>query len=421
MVDFKRRGELEMLETADEVFHVAGKRLQLEDGILELLRYPRRRLSVSFPMRMRDGSVKRFEGYRVQHHQILGPCKGGIRFHPHVSLEEVEALAILMTWKSAVAGLPFSGAKGGVVCDPKQLDAVELERLTRRYTSEIACIIGPDRDIPAPDVYTSSREMAWILDTLSMHHDNFMAGSVTGKPLLLGGSEGRLTATARGGFFCVREALEHLGIEIQHTSSVIQGFGNAGRHMAGFLHRAGCNVVAVSDSSGGIYNAKGLDPDAVGRHKDATGSVVGYAGAETLDNAEMLELDCDILVPAALEGQIHEGNANRIRARLLVELANGPTTREADPILQERGCFVIPDILANSGGVTVSYFEWVQDRSSFFWKAAEVDSRLQAVMSRAFERVLSRHLGEGVDMRVAAYMTALGTVADAARMRGFYP
>lgn len=418
----KRKGELKMLETARYFFDVAAKKLKLEDSLIELLRYPKRRLIVNFPVRMDDGRVINVEGYRVQCHPVLGPGKGGIRYHPDTTLEEVEALAILMNWKCAVAGLPFSGAKGGVRCNPKEMSVTELERLTRRYAAEIAPIIGPDVDIPAPDVYTSSREMAWIVDTISMHHNGeFMPGLVTGKPILLGGSLGRETATARGGFFCTLEALKHLKMELKGATVAIQGFGNAGSYYAQFVQEAGAKIIAISDSKGGIYNSKGLDSKAVLDFKKETGTVVGFKGADKITNEELLELPCDILVPAALEDQLHEQNASKVKAKIICELANGPTTQEADAILHERGIFVIPDILANSGGVTVSYFEWVQDRYRYFWDAERVDERLKLFMTEAFKRVLDMHLKEKVDMRTAAFMTAVSRVAEAARARGMYP
>ncbi len=418
----KRKGELKMLETARYFFDVAAKKLKLEDSLIELLRYPKRRLIVNFPVRMDDGRVINVEGYRVQCHPVLGPGKGGIRYHPDTTLEEVEALAILMNWKCAVAGLPFSGAKGGVRCNPKEMSVTELERLTRRYAAEIAPIIGPDVDIPAPDVYTSSREMAWIVDTISMHHNGeFMPGLVTGKPILLGGSLGRETATARGGFFCTLEALKHLKMELKGATVAIQGFGNAGSYYAQFVQESGAKIIAISDSKGGIYNSKGLDYKAVLDFKKETGTVVGFKGADKITNEELLELPCDILVPAALEDQLHEQNASKVKAKIICELANGPTTQEADAILHERGIFVIPDILANSGGVTVSYFEWVQDRYRYFWDAERVDERLKLFMTEAFKRVLDMHLKEKVDMRTAAFMTAVSRVAEAARARGMYP
>lgn len=419
--DAKREGELKMLKTARYFFDVAARKLKLEDSLVELLRYPKRKLIVNFPVRMDDGRTVNFEGYRVQCHPVLGPGKGGIRYHPDVTLEEVEALAILMNWKCAVAGLPFSGAKGGVRCNPKEMSVGEIERLTRRYAAEISVIIGPDMDIPAPDVYTGSREMAWIVDTISMHHHGeFMPGLVTGKPLLLGGSVGRETATARGGFFCTLEALDHLKMKLEGAAVAIQGFGNAGSYYAQFMQDAGAKIIAVSDSTGGIYNSKGLDSKAVLAFKKETGTVVGFKGADQITNAELLELPCDILAPAALEDQLHERNAPKIKAKVICELANGPTTQEADAILHERGIFVIPDILANSGGVTVSYFEWVQDRYRYFWDAERVDERLKLFMTEAFKRVLAMHLKERVDMRTAAFMTAVSRVAEAARARGLY-
>ena len=421
MTEMKRRGEFAMLDTANQCFQLAADAIGLDPNLVEFLRRPRRKLIVNFPCRMDDGTVKSFQGFRVQHHPILGPCKGGLRYHPDVGIEEVEALAILMTWKTAVVGLPFSGAKGGITCDPKSLSTRELERLTRRYATEIECIIGPDRDIPAPDVYTSSREMAWIVDTLSMHNDSFMPGSVTGKPLDLGGSKGRSRATARGGFFCIERALEHLGMDVTHTSAVVQGFGNAGANIAMFLHAAGANVIAVSDSRGGIFNPAGLDIDAVVEQKRATGALAGCADSEPITNDELLCLECDILIPAALESQITESNAASVKTKVVLELANGPTTREADEILHERGIFMIPDILGNAGGVVVSYFEWVQDRTRFFWTEAEVEERLKMFMDRAFSNVLTAHLGRNIDMRLAAYTEGVARVARAAEERGIYP
>lgn len=418
----KREGELKMLKTARYFFDVAAQKLKLEDSLIELLRYPKRRLIVNFPVRLDNGQVINVEGYRVQCHPILGPGKGGIRYHPDTTLEEVEALAVLMNWKCAVAGLPFSGAKGGVKCNPKEMSVWELERLTRRYTAEIAPIIGPELDIPAPDVYTSSREMAWITDTFSMlHNGEFIPGVVTGKPILVGGSLGRETATARGGFFCTLEALKHLKMELKGATVAIQGFGNAGSYYAQFVQESGAKIIAISDSKGGIYNSKGLDYKAVLNFKKETGTVVGFKGADKITNEELLELECDILAPSALEDQLHERNAPNVKAKVICELANGPTTQEADAILHERGIFVIPDILANAGGVTVSYFEWVQDRYRYFWSAQEVDERLKLFMTEAFKRVLDMHLKQKVDMRTAAFMTAVSRVAEAARARGLFP
>ncbi len=418
----KRKGELKMLETARYFFDVAAKKLKLEDSLIEFLRYPKRKLIVNFPVRLDNGRVVTFEGYRVQCHPVLGPGKGGIRYHPDTNLEEVEALAVLMNWKCAVAGLPFSGAKGSIKCNPKEMSVGELERLTRRYTAEIAPIIGPELDIPAPDVYTSSREMAWIADTFSMLHDGeFIPGVVTGKPILVGGSLGRETATARGGFFCSLEALKHLKMELKGATVAIQGFGNAGSYYAQFVQESGAKIIAISDSKGGIYNSKGLDYKAVLDFKKETGTVVGFKGTDKITNEELLELQCDILAPSALEDQLHERNAPKVKAKIICELANGPTTQEADAILHERGIFVIPDILASAGGVTVSYFEWVQDLYRYFWSAQEVDERLKLFITEAFKRVLDMHLKQKVDMRTAAFMTAVSRVAEAARARGLFP
>ncbi len=421
MAELQRRGELKMLQTARYFFDQAANKLNLEEGLRELLRYPKRKLAVTFPVQLDNGSVKHVEGFRVQCHSVLGPGKGGIRYHPDTNIEEVEALAVLMNWKCAVAGLPFSGAKGGVRCNPKEMSEREIERMTRRYAAEIAPIIGPDVDIPAPDVYTGEREMAWILDTVSMHHQGeFMPGLITGKPLLLGGSLGRDTATARGGFFATLQAFERMKTKLEGSIVVIQGFGNAGWHMAHFMHDAGARVIAVNDSKGGIFNSHGIDPYKLKEYKDKAGSVVGFKDAEPIGNEELLQLKCDILVPAALEDQLTEKNASKIKAKLIVELANGPTTQEADQLLYKRGIMTIPDILANSGGVTVSYFEWVQDRYRYFWDAKKVDKRLKQFMTEAFTRVAAMSEKAKVNMRLAAYMVAIDRVATAARLRGLY-
>lgn len=421
MTELRRRTEISMLETARYFFDRAAEILELEEALRELLRYPKRRLTVCFPVRMDDGRVEHVEGYRVQHHQVLGPTKGGIRYHPDVTVEEVEALAVLMAWKCAVMNLPFGGAKGGVRCNPKQMSAGELERLTRRYAAEISPIIGPDIDIPAPDVYTGEREMAWIVDTLSMHHDGqFMPGLVTGKPRVLGGSAGRDTATGRGGFFVARELLKELGQSIEGSTAVIQGFGNAGSVFARNFHHSGGRVIAVSDSRGAVANPDGFDPQAIVQHKEETGSVADFPEATNIGNEELLELECDVLAPAALENQLTGDNADRIRTRAVIELANGPTTAEADAILHERGIPVVADILANAGGVTVSYFEWVQDRDFYFWSAEEVDERLKTFMKQAFKRVWDRHREAGINLRTSAYVVAVERVAEAARARGLY-
>jgi glutamate dehydrogenase (NAD(P)+) len=419
--ELKRRSEMSMLEMAHHFFDEAANRLGLEPSLRTLLRHPKRKLIVVFPVVMDDGSVQHFEGYRVQHHLVVGPTKGGIRYHPNVTLEEVEALAILMTWKCAVAQIPFGGAKGGVRCNPLELSTGELERLTRRYAAEIAPIIGPDIDIPAPDVFTGEREMAWIVDTISMHHNGmFMPGLVTGKPKVLGGSEGRDTATGRGGFFVLAETLKRLNMKLEGARIAIQGFGNVGSSMARFCAEAGAKIIAVSDIKGGVYNPNGIDPIALKEHERKAGSVARFRETEPITNQELFELDCDILIPAAIENQITTANASKIRAKVVIELANGPTTLEADRILHDRGILVVPDILANCGGVIVSYFEWVQDRAFYFWSAERVDRRLRRFMKSAFDRVWEMGQRERTDLRTAAYMVAIDRVARAARARGLY-
>jgi len=390
-------------------------------GILAKLRVPERELIVHFPVRMDNGEIQMFTGYRVQHCTVRGPGKGGIRFHPDVTLDEVRALAMWMTWKTAVVGIPYGGAKGGVVCDPKQMSIQEIERLTRRYTTEISIIIGPESDIPAPDVNTNPQTMAWLMDTYSMNVGHTVPAVVTGKPLELGGSVGRHEATARGCQFTIRRAARHLGLDLTRATAVIQGYGNAGSIAARLLAEDGVRIVAVSDSKGGIYNPRGLDPIAVWRWKQETGSVVGYDEADTVTNAELLELPCDVLIPAALENQLTAQNAPRIRARIIGEAANGPTTPEADAILYDRGIFVIPDILANAGGVTVSYFEWVQDLQYLFWDEAEVNRRLEQVMNRAFDEVIALAQKHKVNNRIAAYILAIDRVARATVLRGIWP
>jgi len=398
-----------------------GRRLKLPDGIIARLRECERELTVHFPVQMDDGSLKIFTGYRIQHSDTRGPAKGGIRFHPEVNLDEVRALATWMTFKTAVVNIPYGGAKGAVACNPKTLSHRELERLTRRYASEISLIIGPESDIPAPDVGTNPQIMAWIMDTYSMTKGYSVLGVVTGKPLEIGGSRGRLEATGRGCMICARLAGKHIGLDLNGASVVVQGFGNVGAISAKLLAREGGKVIAVSDSTGAIHNAKGLDVEAVMRHKAESGSVVGYRPAEAIGSTELLGLKCDILVPAALEQQIHEGNAASIKARMIVEGANGPATAEATRILRDKGVFIVPDILANAGGVVVSYFEWVQGLQSFFWTEEEVNQRLQHVMDDAFHEVLEISQREKVDMREAAYMLAIGRVAKAMMIRGIYP
>lgn len=412
---------LNPFEIAQRQFDTAAEKLGLDDGMREVLRYPKRQLTVSVPTLMDDGTVTVFQGYRVQHNVARGPAKGGIRYHPKVTIDEVKALASWMTWKCATVNIPYGGGKGGVTCDPKKMSRGELERMTRRYASEISIIIGPDRDIPAPDVYTDSQTMAWIMDTYSMTRGYSALGVVTGKPLELGGSAGRHEATARGALFCIREACQVMKKPLRGATAAVQGFGNAGAIAARLLHEDGARVVAVSDSKGGLYSSRGLDMPRVLEHKQETGSVVGFKGAERITNDELLETRCDILVPAALENQITLRNASRVRARIVAEAANGPTTPGADRVLHERGAFVIPDILCNAGGVTVSYFEWAQNLQGFFWDEFEVNKQLERFMKRAFHEVLETSRRHNVDMRVAAYVLAVARVAEATRVRGLFP
>jgi glutamate dehydrogenase (NAD(P)+) len=412
---------LNPFEIAQRQFDIAAERIGLADGMREVLRTPKRQLTVSVPTLMDDGSVKVFQGYRVQHNVARGPAKGGIRYHPQVTLDEVKALAAWMTWKCATVNVPYGGGKGGVTCDPKKMSRAELERMTRRYTSEIAIIIGPDRDIPAPDVYTDAQTMAWIMDTYSMTIGHSSLGVVTGKPIALGGSAGRREATARGALFCIRDACAVLRKPLRAASAAVQGFGNAGAIVARLLQEEGTRVVAVSDSRGGVYSARGLDVRAVAAHKDEAGTVVGFKGAERVTNEELLEAKCDVLVPAALENQITLKNASRVRARVVAEAANGPTTPGADRVLRDRGVFVVPDILCNAGGVTVSYFEWAQDMQGYFWDEGQVNKELERFMKRAFHEVHELARRHQTDMRTAAYILAVGRVAEATKVRGLFP
>jgi glutamate dehydrogenase (NAD(P)+) len=370
---------------------------------------------------MDDGSVRVYQGYRVTHNIARGPSKGGIRYHPDVTLDEVKALAMWMTWKCALMGIPFGGAKGGVVCDPKQMSRTELERMTRRFTSEIINEIGPERDIPAPDVGTDAQVMAWIFDTYSMNKGHSVLGVVTGKPVQIGGSLGRVEATARGAHYCVREALRKLGRPIQETSVAIQGFGNVGSYLARFLAEDGAKVIAASDSSGGLFNAKGLDVAAAFAHKADTGSLAGLRGAEPISNDDLLLLDCDVLAPCGLEQVIREDNAPHVKAKIVVEGANGPTTPGADQILEDMGVLVLPDVLANAGGVVVSYFEWVQGLQEYFWKETEVNAKLNDIVTRAFHETWNTHEERGTSLRLASYGLAVLRVAEATNTRGLYP
>ncbi|HEU4448571.1 MAG TPA: Glu/Leu/Phe/Val dehydrogenase [Gaiellaceae bacterium] len=393
----------------------------LDEDMLGVLSECKKAVVVSVPARMDDGSVQVFEGYRVNHNIARGPSKGGIRYHPSVTLEETKALAMWMTWKCALMGLPFGGAKGGVVCNPKAMSVGELERMTRRYTTEIINQIGPEVDIPAPDVGTSPREMAWIFDTYSMNKGYSVLGVVTGKPLELGGSVGRVEATARGAAFCIREALRRRDRPVREARVAIQGFGNVGRNLAKILAADGATIVALSDSSGGIHAARGIDVAAAVEHKGEHGVLEGTPGTEPVSNDELVLLECDVLAPCALEHSIAAGNADRVKAALVVEGANGPVTPEADRILTERGVLVLPDILANAGGVVVSYFEWVQGLQEYFWKEAEVNGKLNEIVTRAFAETWRIHEERGIPLREAAYSIAVGRVAEATTTRGLYP
>jgi len=401
-------------------FERAADHLGLDPGTREVLRTPKRQLIVSVPVKMDNGSIRVFQGYRVQHSIARGPSKGGIRYHPGVTLDEVKALAMWMTWKCAVVSIPFGGAKGGITVDPKVISPGENERMTRRYTSEISIVLGPDRDIPAPDVYTNSQTMAWMMDTFSMTKGYSTLGVVTGKPLALGGSAGRNEATAEGCFVAIEEAAKRQGLSLKGATAAVQGFGNAGMHVARFLDEAGVRVVAVSDSRGGIYDKKGLDIASVIAAKDKKGTVAAARG-EKISNEDLLELPVDILVPAALEAVITRRNASRIKAKIVAEAANGPTTPDADDILRKKGIVVIPDILANAGGVTVSYFEWVQDLYSFFWDPDMVRTQLQRTIRRAYADVEAAAHKHDTDLRTGALILAVGRVEDTTRTRGIFP
>src|SRR5437660_4415158 len=421
MTDVAVAGMQSAGQVALEQYDRAADKLNLGPAVREVLRYPKREVTVHFPVQLDDGSSRIYPGYRVWHNLARGPAKGGIRFHPSSDLDEIRALAMLMTWKCACVKIPYGGAKGGVTCDPKALSARELERLTRRFTTEISDMLGPDSDIPAPDVNTNAQVMAWMTDTYSMHRGYSVTGVVTGKPVSIGGSEGRQEATGRGVIYTIQEAAKAVDLDLTGARVVVQGYGNAGESAARFIAELGAKVVAVSDSRGGVFNGDGLDLQLVTRHKQETGSVIGTPRTRAVTNAELLELECDVLIPAALEGVITERNAPHIRARIVAEAANGPTSPEADDILRERGVMVIPDVLCNAGGVTVSYFEWVQDREEFFWSIDEINARLRRIMVRAFEDVHRTSVEHDIDLRMAAYMLAVSRVAEATLTRGFYP
>jgi glutamate dehydrogenase (NAD(P)+) len=417
----KSEFESDLYRTAVTQLDAVAKRINLDAEIHERLRYPRRALVVSIPIRKDDGSADVFVGFRVHHSTVLGPTKGGLRYAPDVSLGEVTALAMFMSWKCALMGLPYGGAKGGVRCDPRRLSVRELENLTRRYTAEIMLLIGPDLDIPAPDLGTDEQVMAWMMDTYSMTQGRTVPGVVTGKPLIIGGSAGRREATGRGIVYVLYQAARVLGQELRGRKVAVQGFGNVGSVAARLLWREGSQVVAVSDLNGGVYNPHGLDIRQLEAHVKEAGTVVGFPGAEPITNRDLIELPCDVLLPAAVAGQIRAENADRVKAAVIVEGANGPTTPEADAILRERGVTVIPDILANAGGVVVSYFEWVQGLQYYFWRESEITARLQEVMTRAFNRVWALASKEGCDLRTAALMEGVRRVAEGYKVRGLYP
>jgi glutamate dehydrogenase (NAD(P)+) len=415
------REDLNPYRIAQIQFDIAAEYLKLDQGLRQILRTPKRVLEVSIPTKMDNGQVKVFSGYRVQHNVARGPAKGGIRYHPAVTLDEVKALAAWMTWKTATVNIPYGGGKGGVICDPKRMTKSELERMTRRYTSEILPIIGPERDIPAPDMYTDAQTMAWIMDTYSMTKGYSTLGVVTGKPLSIGGSEGRNEATARGCLVAVEEACRVKKMSLRGTSVAIQGFGNAGSLAAKLFAEKKARVVAISDSRGGVFNSRGIDPLKAMRYKERSGTVVGMPGTSRISNDELLTMKCDILIPAALENVITLNNADQIKAKIVAEAANGPTTPHADEVLARKGIMLLPDILANAGGVTVSYFEWVQDLQSFFWSEAEVNAKLESVMRRAFTEVHESARKHRTHMRTGAYCLAVGRVADATLVRGLFP
>ncbi|MBI2847197.1 MAG: Glu/Leu/Phe/Val dehydrogenase [Chloroflexi bacterium] len=410
-----------LFRMAREQFHTAADKLGLDTGMRENLGSCKRELVVHFPVKMDDGHLEVFEGYRVQHNMARGPAKGGLRYHQEMNLDHARALAMWMTWKCSVVNIPYGGAKGGVRCNPKEMSRGELERLTRRFATEISPIIGPEKDIPAPDVYTDPQVMAWIMDTFSMHHGYSIPGVVTGKPISIGGSLGRVEATGRGCAITAKGAADHLGIKLQGSNVIVQGIGNVAAVAAKLLAEMGSKVTGLSDSKGAVYNKKGLSVDAVIAHKQKTGTLVGYREADYTTNAELLEMPCDILIPAAIEGQITRENAPRIKTRAIVEGANGPTTPDADPILDAKDIMVVPDILASAGGVIVSYFEWVQDLNRHFWEESQVNQNLERILSKAFVDVLSTSKKERINMRTAAYMVAVKRVVDATLVRGIYP
>jgi glutamate dehydrogenase (NAD(P)+) len=413
--------ELNAFQNALAQFDKAVAHLNLERGIVELLRHPKRELTVNFPVKMDSGDIRIFTGFRVHHSTALGATKGGIRFHQDVTLDEVRALAMWMTWKCSLMGLPYGGAKGGVVVDPRTLSMRELEALTRRYATEISLLMNPQGDVPAPDVGTTGQIMAWIMDTYSMHQGYSMPAVVTGKPVEIGGSLGRNEATGRGVIYAVREAMKHLNLPFEGATVAVQGFGNVGSISARTAHEMGMKVVAVTDVSGGAYNPKGLDLPALIQHAAATRSVAGFPGADMITNEDLLALKVDVLIPAALENQITSGNADKVQCKVLAEGANGPTTPEADDLLNAKGVFIIPDILCNGGGVVVSYLEWVQDLQAFFWEEEEISRHLERHVTKAFRRVVAEAEKRRIDNRTAAQVLAIQRVAEVTLIRGIYP
>jgi len=412
---------LGVFEVAQVQIEKAVSKMNLDPNILTQLKEPERVLMVSVPVKMDNGEVKVFTGYRSQYNTARGPAKGGVRYHPDVTLDEMKALSAWMTWKCAVAGIPYGGAKGGVKCNPKEMSEGELERLSRRYIFEISSIIGPKKDIPAPDMYTNPKIMGWYIDTYNKLNNSAAFSTITGKPIELWGSEGRVEATARGLSYTVKEATKYLSVDPSKSTVVVQGYGNAGSITARLLYEQGYKIIGVSDSKGGVYNLEGIDPVEVLAHKGKTGTVSNYPKAKSITNEDLLEMECDILVPAALEGVITKRNADNINAKIIAEAANGPTTPEADEILYQRGIFMIPDILANSGGVTVSYFEWIQGLYGYFWSKERVNSRLKELIVKAFNEILKLSIKEKVDNRTAAYIYAISKVADTMKAQGVWP
>jgi len=407
-------------ESQSARFNLAARKLNLDEGLWKILRYPTREIIVHIPVAMDNGSLEVFTGYRVQHSIARGPSKGGVRYSPDLTLDEVRALAAWMTWKCAVVNIPFGGAKGGVVCDPHKLSMGELERITRRYTAELMEFIGPEKDVPAPDVNTNEQIMAWMMDTYSMHMRQTVTAVVTGKPLNMGGSRGRREATGRGLMVVCDEALKKLGLNREETRVVVQGFGNVGSNAAHLMYEQGYKIIGIAEVDGGLYNKNGMDLDALMAHRQRSGTIHGFPGAEAHDPADLLITDCDVLIPAATENVITSQNAYKVQARILCEGANGPTTAAADDILAEKKVFVIPDILANAGGVTASYFEWVQDRQGYFWKESVVIEQLEHIMRSSFEDVVRYADTHNVNNRIAAYMLAIDRVAFTIRQRGIY-